>query len=202
MNKSKILLRAYLYPAVLVLIYLFYYNIAMEIILEEIYGFDNYIMYQYITREILAFMEIFGVYLVECLLNKKANRIFSAVIIALYVIVVISCLCREAIPEYTWIINPIKSVEHLYWLHDLSHIGFMVIGMLPFGFIMRRMEFKKVFVFSLVAGVAFELIQVLTLRGAFATLDICIYLIGISLGYSISKSLQDKVLPNVKEKIT
>lgn len=202
MNKSKILLRVCFYPVVLLLIYLFYYNTAMEIIFDEIYDGDNYNMYQYITIGIMVFMEIFGIYVVELFLNRKANRIFSAIVTALYVIIVIGCLCRTAVHKYTWIINPITSVENLYWLHDLSHIGFMVIGMLPFGFIMRQMEFKKVFIFSLAAGVAFELVQVLTLRGAFATLDICIYLIGISVGYFAAKGLKCKGLSNAEEKIT
>lgn len=202
MNKSKIILRIILYPAAAVLIYLFYYGIAMEIILEEIYDLDNYTLYQYITVGILALMEMFGIYMVEFFINKKVNRIFSTVIALLYALIVIGCLCRTSIEEHTWIINPITSIENLYWLHDLSHIGFMITGMLPFGFIMRQMEFKKVFIFSLAAGVVFELIQVFTLRGAFATLDIFIYLIGISLGYFAAKALPNRESLNAEERIT
>lgn len=183
MDKSKMLLRFFFYLAIIWAGYLIYCHFVMDIVFSRIYDGNNDLMYRYTERSILIFMITLGICIAEMGISKKLTEFFVFILAAMYTIIVGMCLCRSAVVAPEFVFNPVTSILNLKANSNLSHMGFMVLGMAPFGILMRKAELKKVVAVTVVAGMAFETAQTLLLRGSFAVLDILLYLIGVTGGY-------------------
>ncbi len=194
MSLTKVLIHTLLFIIITALVYILYYNVVMEIVFGSVYDGLNPVMYEVITVGILLFMDIFALYLMEFIINRKMPRMITYILLAVYSILLLLCFLRSATMWAPFELNPADTYWRLAANGCAANIGFAMISMVPFGVWFRNMSLKKLLPSVFAISVIFELMQVAIGRGYFAVLDIAVYLIGVLLGYFAGKAFV-KVVP-------
>ena len=187
-NQKKLVKKSILLLAGIIIGYLIYYNIFMELVVLFVSrGFTYY----FVSILCLIGSIIGCIILLNLIFYKKISKPMFVTIVIAYICVLFSVLFLRRFTEQVYIFNPLVSLKDLFYSRLMLFQSFMnFIIFIPIGYFLRKFTYKKVIIFSIIFSLLIELCQVITMRGFFDTLDAIIYVLGISTGYFIFKKIK------------
>lgn len=169
--------------------YLLYYSVIMEAI--PLFVGDSDI--KYIAVSIMALViSIAGcIAALSLIINRKINKqLFFIIYVTYFAVLFVALFLRFSI-ERVFIFNPLTGLIDTFSNWEMALQNIINLAMfIPMGYLMRKLKYSKLFIFSIVIPLAIELIQVATKRGFFDIFDVLLYFIGINIGYFIFKKWQ------------
>ena len=166
----------------LVLGYLFYYFVLMEVVTV----FSARAVYYLVSVVALAGSVVVWMILLGWVINRSiSKKLFVTLCIFYFAGLLLVLFGRRSIGR-TWIWNPLEGLLQAVsgWQMGIQSL-LNLLMFLPMGYFMRRLRYAGMLACALALSFGVELIQVFTMRGFFDTFDILLYLIGMHLGYWI-----------------
>ena len=167
-----------------VLGYLLYYHFFMDVILLIAHeGF----LYMIINIAMLLLSIVGCAAIIYLLLEKRVSRWMLVLLSVTYFIALFIILfCRHRVGRIA-ILDPLVGLSLL--MQSLLNL----LMFLPMGFFFRNRKPWQVLLGALGISLFIEGMQYLTMRGMFDTLDILLYILGISLGALLFRLLRLKI---------
>ena len=173
-----------------VLGYLVYYYFFMDVILLIAHeGF----LYMIITIAMLLLSIVGCAAIIYLLLEKRVSRWMLVLLSVTYFIALFIILfCRHRVGRIA-ILDPLVGLSQLGDWEMLMQSLLNLLMFLPMGFFFRNRKPWQVLLGALGISLFIEGMQYLTMRGMFDTLDILLYMLGISLGALLFRLLRLKI---------
>ena len=131
--------------------------------------------------------------IIYLLLEKRVSRWMLVLLSVTYFIVLFIILfCRHRVGRIA-ILNPLVGLSQLGNWEMLMQSLLNLLMFLPMGFFFRNWKPWQVLLGALGISLFIEGMQYLTMRGMFDTLDILLYILGISLGALLFRLLRLKI---------
>ena len=173
-----------------VLGYLLYYHFFMDVILLIAHeGF----LYMIINIAMLLLSIVGCAAIIYLLLEKRVSRWMLVLLSVTYFIALFIILfCRHRVGRIA-ILDPLVGLSQLGNWEMLMQGLLNLLMFLPMGFFFRNRKPWQVLLGALGISLFIEGMQYLTMRGMFDTLDILLYILGISLGALLFRLLRLKI---------
>lgn len=167
-----------------VLGYLLYYHFFMDVILLIAHeGFLAMLLLSIVGCAAIIYL----------LLEKRVSRWMLVLLSVTYFIALFIILfCRHRVGRIA-ILNPLVGLSQLGDWEMLMQSLLNLLMFLPMGFFFRNRKPWQVLLGALGISLFIEGMQYLTMRGMFDTLDILLYILGISLGALLFRLLRLKI---------
>lgn len=162
-------------------------NITSELIVYFFSGNNSVYVFIFIFFLIMQILLIFSI--IRLIRNKKIDKYTFRAILVLYISIMLVLLFGRQVMETSINLNPIDLITFKNKDSFLQNI-LNVIFFLPIGYLIKDIEFKKAVPYCLIGVFLIELIQLVTKRGTFDINDIILNMIGIFIGYYISKKFK------------
>lgn len=171
--------------------YLLYYNIFMEII--PLF-FSSELVYIVVSIACLIGCIVGCIIVLSLLVNKKINKwLFVMICIAYFVVMPVSLFFRHSL-ERVFIFNPLIGFKDTFVDSQMFMQSIMnLVLFVPLGFFLRNIKTINQVLIAIVVSVGIELLQVALMRGFFDTFDIILYFIGMMIGCLIFKKCEIKI---------
>lgn len=187
-NKKNLITQSILILIGLVMGYLIYYYLFMELVVLFV---SRGFAYYFVSILCLIGSIVGSILLLNLIFYRKINKPLFYIITITYFCVLFSVLFLRRYTEQIYIFNPLISLKDILTSRLMLFQSFMnFIVFIPIGYFVRKLSYKKVLLFSILFSVLIEFCQAITRRGFFDTLDIILYVLAITLGYFISKKLK------------
>lgn len=187
-NKKNLITQSILILIGLVMGYLIYYYIFMELVVLFV---SRGFAYYFVSMLCLIGSIVGSILLLNLIFYRKINKTLFCIITITYFCVLFSVLFLRRYAEQIYIFNPFISLKDIFTSRLMLFQSLMnFILFIPIGYFVRKLSYKKVLLFSILFSVLIEFCQVITRRGFFDTLDIIIYVLAITLGYFIFKKIK------------
>lgn len=175
----------------LVVGYLLYYNIFMEII--PLF-FSSDIPYYVVSIMCLIGCIVGCIIILDLLVNKKISKSFFIIICVAYFVVMMTALFLRQSLEREFIFNPIIGLRDTFTDSQMLIQSIMNLALfIPVGYFLRKQKNLNQVLIALAVSIGIEFLQVALMRGFFDTFDIILYFIGINLGCLIFKKFELKI---------
>ena len=173
-----------------VLGYLLYYHFFMDVILLIAHeGF----LYMIINIAMLLLSIVGCAAIIYLLLENRVSRWMLVLLSVTYFIALFIILfCRHRVGRIA-ILDPLVGLSQLGDWEMLMQSLLNLLMFLPMGFFLRNRKPWQVLLGALGISLFIEGMQYLTMRGMFDTLDILLYILGISLGALLFRLLRLKI---------
>ncbi|CCX72402.1 putative uncharacterized protein [Firmicutes bacterium CAG:83] len=170
--------------------YLLYYHFFMDVILLIAHeGF----LYMIINIAMLLLSIVGCAAIIYLLLEKRVSRWMLVLLSVTYFIALFIILfCRHRVGRIA-ILDPLVGLSQLGDWEMLMQSLLNLLMFLPMGFFFRNRKPWQVLLGALGISFFIEGMQYLTMRGMFDTLDILLYMLGISLGALLFRLLRLKI---------
>ena len=89
--------------------------------------------------------------------------------------------------------NPLTGLSEMNDLEMLAESALNLILFIPAGFFLRNMKTNRAAILTLAVAIGIEVIQYVTMRGIFDTLDIILYVLGMAMGTIIFRKINLRV---------
>lgn len=191
--KFKKIAKGVLKTAAAILIgYLLYYNILMEIIPVFISG-----ELLYIIVSIAALLGSIGgsIALIELISSRKIKKPLFIMLCAVYFIAVGCVLFLRPSLERVFVFNPLTGIFDMFRDSQAALQALMnLLLFIPSGYFLKKLKPMSAFTVSILISAIIELIQVISMRGFFDTFDILLYIAGFLIGRFIFKRLKVQIV--------
>lgn len=162
-------------------------NITSELIVYFFSGNNSVYVFIFTFFLIMQILLIFSI--IRLIRNKKIDKYTFRAILVLYISIMLVLLFGRQVMETSINLNPIDLITFKNKDSFLQNI-LNVIFFLPIGYLIKDIEFKKAVPYCLIGVFLIELIQLVTKRGTFDINDIILNMIGIFIGYYVSKKFK------------
>lgn len=172
--------------------YLLYYNILMEIIPVFISG-----ELLYIIVSIAALLGSIGgsIALIELISSRKIKKPLFIMLCAVYFIAVGCVLFLRPSLERVFVFNPLTGIFDMFRDSQAALQALMnLLLFIPSGYFLKKLKPTSAFAVSILISAIIELIQVISMRGFFDTFDILLYIAGFLIGRFIFKRLKVQIV--------
>lgn len=173
-----------------VLGYLVYYHFFMEVL---ILFFTSGFLYMAVSALFLLLSIVGCAAIIYLLLEKRVSRWMLVLLgVTYFIALFIILFCRHRVGRIA-ILNPLVGLSQLGNWEMLMQSLLNLLMFLPMGFFFRNRKPWQVLLGALGISLFIEGMQYLTMRGMFDTLDILLYIPGISLGALLFRLLRPKI---------
>ena len=173
-----------------VLGYLVYYHFFMEVL---ILFFTSGFLYMSVSALFLLLSIVGCAAIIYLLLEKRVSRWMLVLLgVTYFIALFIILFCRHRVGRIA-ILNPLVGLSQLGNWEMLMQSLLNLLMFLPMGFFFRNRKPWQVPLGALGISLFIEGMQYLTMRGMFDTLDILLYIPGISLGALLFRLLRPKI---------
>lgn len=172
--------------------FLLYYNILMEIIPVFISG-----ELLYIIVSIAALLGSIGgsIALIELISSRKIKKPLFIMLCAVYFIAVGCVLFLRPSLERVFVFNPLTGIFDMFRDSQSALQALMnLLLFIPSGYFLKKLKPMSAFTVSILISAIIELIQVISMRGFFDTFDILLYIAGFLIGRFIFKRLKVQIV--------
>lgn len=175
----------------LVIGYILYYNVFMEII--PLF-FSSDIAYYVVSIMCLIGCIVGCIIILDLLVNKKISKsLFIMICVAYFVVMLAALFLRQSL-EREFVFNPLIGLKDTFTDSQMLIQSIMNLALfIPAGYFIRKQKNLSQVLISLGISVGIELLQVALMRGFFDTFDIILYFIGINVGCLIFKKIELKI---------
>lgn len=171
--------------------YILYYNVFMEII-PLFFSSD-------ITYLVVSIMCLIGsiagcIIVLDLLVNKKISKNLFILICIVYFVVMLTALFLRQSLERVFVFNPLIGLVDTFTNSQMFMQSIMnLVLFVPVGYFLRKKKrFNQILIASTIS-IGIEILQVALMRGFFDTFDIILYFIGINMGCFIFKKIELKI---------
>lgn len=188
MKKHAKLLISLLLGAVLG--YLLYYYFFMDVV---VLFFSSGFFYLAISIIVLLMSIVGCSALISMILQRRISRWMLALLMAAYIVAMLIILfARQSVGRIAvW--NPLTGLSEMNDLEMLAESALNLILFIPAGFFLRNMKTNRAAILTLAVAIGIEVIQYVTMRGIFDTLDIILYVLGMAMGTIIFRKINLRV---------
>lgn len=175
----------------LVVGYILYYNVFMEII--PLF-FSSDIAYYVVSIMCLIGCIVGCIIILDLLVNKKISKsLFIMICVAYFVVMLTALFLRQSL-EREFIFNPLIGFRDAFTDSQMLMQSIMNLALfIPVGYFLRKQKRLNQVLIASAISVGIEILQVVLMRGFFDTFDIILYFIGINLGCLIFKKFELKI---------
>ena len=172
-----------------VLGYLVYYYFFMEVL---VLFFTSGFLYMAVSALFLLLSMVGCAAIIYLLLEKRVSRWMLLLSVTYFIALFIILFCRHRVGRIA-ILDPLVGLSQLGDWEMLMQSLLNLLMFLPMGFFLRNRKPWQVLLGALGISLFIEGMQYLTMRGMFDTLDILLYILGISLGALLFRLLRLKI---------
>jgi len=152
--------------------------------------FSGYISVYILLFYIFLIMQILLIFsIIRLFKNKKIDKNSYRVIVGLYASIMIVLLFGRQVMETSINLKPIDLIK----FNNKSAFSQNILNIIffsPIGYLIKDIDLKKAIPYSLIGIFLIELIQLVTKRGFFDIDDIILNMIGIFIGYYVSRKFK------------
>lgn len=189
---KKILKKAAVIIAGIIIGYLVYYGLIMEIIPYFI-GASG-LKYVLISIGALIISIIGCISIISLFVNKKIDKRLFIILCITYFVVLIAVLFLRRAAGREFILNPLIGLTDMFTgLQPLLQSLMNVIVFIPIGYFLRKLNYLKLVITAITVPILIELLQYALMRGFFDSFDVILYFIGINIGYFIFRKVKIKI---------
>ena len=171
--------------------YLFYYCILMDII--GVFSYLSSTMYIITSLFALALSLVAFPFLLQVIIKKQISRLCFRIVTILYFCLLVLIFWGRPSYERVFSLNLIAAlVDCIQSREMLLQMILNLVVVVPLGYLFqfRKIPYKKSVLCFLGISFFIEIVQYITNRGAFDIFDIILYLIGMTLGYTLLSKLK------------
>ena len=185
-------MKKYILPVCMGIIvgYVMYYYIVMEIVTMFCYSTQHKLAYQIICVVSLVATVALCSLVFFAIINRTLSQNLLRIVYCCYFLVALYILFGRRPLEQVFIWNPIESIVHLNEPEMIVESIFNILLFMPVGILLRKWRFNKMLMFSVGLAFVIELIQGLSRRGYFDTWDIILYILGITISYIAARKCE------------
>lgn len=160
--------------------YILYYNVFMEII--PLF-FSSDIAYLVVSIMCLIGSVVGCIIVLDLLVNKKINKnLFILICIAYFVVMMTALFLRQSL-ERVFVFNPLIGLVDTFNDSQMLMQSIMnLVLFIPVGYFLRKKKNFNQILIAFIISVGIETLQLALMRGFFDTFDIILYFIGINVG--------------------
>lgn len=173
-----------------VLGYLLYYYLFMDVV---VLYFSSGFFYLAISIIVLLVSIVGCSALISMILQRRISRWMLTFLMAAYTVAMLIILfARQSVGRIAvW--NPLTGLSEMNDLEMLAESVLNLILFIPAGFFLRNMKTNRAVILTLAVAIGIEVIQYVTMRGIFDTLDIILYVLGMAIGIIIFRKINLQV---------
>ena len=170
--------------------YILYYNVFMEII--PLF-FSSDIAYLVVSIMCLIGSVVGCIIVLDLLVNKKINKnLFILICIAYFVVMMTALFLRQSL-ERVFVFNPLIGLVDSFNDSQMLMQSIMnLVLFIPVGYFLRKKKNFNQISIAFIISVGIETLQVALMRGFFDAFDIILYFIGINIGCFLFRKFELK----------
>lgn len=170
--------------------YLLYYCFFMEILAIFFTGGLFYLTIS-IAVLIMSIVGCFG--MIYTLIQKRISKWILILLMVAYGVSMMVVLFGRSREGHIAVLNPIVGLYEMSNPEMAVESALNIILFIPIGFFLKNMKKGNACLLALAVSAAIEIMQYVTMRGIFDTLDIILYVVGILIGHFLFRKVNLKI---------